>query len=122
ASHERRSAHMAELLAIVSEWFAARDFDAAVKELQAHDIPHSPLMSMADIFADPHYRARESIIDVPSEVGPLPQPAVIPRLSATPGAWPPGGPPLGFHTEEVLGGLLGMSEAEIATLRNERVV
>ena len=90
--------------------------------LQAHDIPHSPIMSMADIFADPHYRARETIIDVPSEVGPLPQPGVVPRLSATPGRVTHAGPPLGRHTDEVLAGLLALSPAEIAALRAEGVV
>ena len=56
------------------------------RSCKAHDIPHSPIMSMADIFADPHYREREMIIDVTAEgLGALPQPGVIPKLSATPG-------------------------------------
>jgi formyl-CoA transferase len=122
ASHEGRGAHMAELLAIVEAWFAARKSDEAITELKAHDIPHSPIMSMADIFADPHYHERETIIEVPSEIGPLPQPAVVPRLSATPGRVTHAGPPLGRHTDEVLGGLLGMSATEIAELRADRVV
>jgi crotonobetainyl-CoA:carnitine CoA-transferase CaiB-like acyl-CoA transferase len=79
-------------------------------------------MSMADIFKDPHYRERESIIEVPSEVGPLPQPAVIPRLSATPGRVTHAGPPLGAHTDEVLSSLLGLSPLQIAGLRDEGVV
>ncbi len=79
-------------------------------------------MSMADIFADPHYRARQSIIEVDSEIGPLPQPAVVPRLSATPGRVTHAGPPLGKHTDEVLSGLLGMSAAEIDGLRAERAI
>jgi len=77
---------------------------------------------MADIFADPHYRERQSIIDVPSDIGPLPQPAVIPRLSATPGRVTHAGPRVGHHTNEVLGGLLGLSSAEIAGLCAEGVV
>jgi crotonobetainyl-CoA:carnitine CoA-transferase CaiB-like acyl-CoA transferase len=122
ATYAARGANMSALLAIVEAWFGARKFDEAVEALRAHDVPHSPIMSMADVFADPHYRERQTIIDVPSEVGPLPQPAVIPRLSATPGRATHAGPPLGRHTDEVLGGLLGMSEAEIAGLRAEGVV
>ena len=114
ASHEARSANMAEFLVLVEAWFAARPFEAAIEGLLAQDIPHSPIMSMADIFADPHYRERQSIIDVPSDIGPLPQPGVIPRLSATPGRVTHAGPRVGHHTNEVLGGLLGMSSAEIA--------
>src|SRR5438034_2388469 len=121
-SHEGRAAHMVELIDMAEAWFNARTFDEALEALRAHDIPHSPIMSMADIFKDPHYRERESIIEVPSEVGPLPQPAVIPRLSATPGRVTHAGPPLGAHTDEVLTGLLAMTPADVAALRSERVV
>jgi len=122
SSHEGRSKHMVELLDMAEGWFHARSADQALEALRTYDIPHSPIMSMADIFKDPHYRERESIIEVPSEVGPLPQPAVIPRLSATPGRVSHAGPPLGRHTDEVLSDLLGMSQAEIAALREARVV
>jgi crotonobetainyl-CoA:carnitine CoA-transferase CaiB-like acyl-CoA transferase len=122
SSHEGRAAHMVELIDMAEAWFSARTFDEALEGLRAHDIPHSPIMSMADIFKDPHYRERESIIEVPSEVGPLPQPAVIPRLSATPGRVTHAGPPLGAHTDEVLIGLLAMTPADVAALRSERVI
>jgi formyl-CoA transferase len=121
-SHEGRAAHMLELIDMAEAWFNARTFDEALEGLRAHDIPHSPIMSMADIFKDPHYRERESIIEVPSEVGPLPQPAVIPRLSATPGRVTHAGPPLGAHTDEVLTGLLGLTAKDVAALRSERVI
>src|SRR5713101_7771161 len=108
-SHEGRSANMGALLVLADEWFAGRSLAEAVVALRAFDVPHSPIMSMADIFADPHYRERESIIEVDSEIGPLSQPAVVPRLSGTPGRVTRAGPPLGRHTDEVLGDLLGMS-------------
>jgi formyl-CoA transferase len=107
---------------MATRWFATRSFAKAMDELHAHDIPHSPIMSMADIFDDPHYRAREMLIDVPSEIGPLPQPGVTPKLSLTPGRVTHAGAALGRHTDEVLSGLLGMSEAEIAALRSEGVI
>jgi len=49
-------------------------------------------MSIADIFAEPHYREREMILQVPTEgggpqaqPGTLAQPGVVPKLSRTPG-------------------------------------
>src|SRR5262245_13130468 len=56
AGHESRGAHMAELLALVEAWFAARPFAEAVEALRAHGVPHAPIMSLADLFAAPHYR------------------------------------------------------------------
>jgi crotonobetainyl-CoA:carnitine CoA-transferase CaiB-like acyl-CoA transferase len=123
ASAAERPQHIGVILDLVAEWFADRPFEKAVEELKAHDIPHSPIMSMADIFADPHYRAREMIIDVPTEgIGTLPQPGVVPKLSLTPGRVTHGGAALGRHTDEILSGLLAMTPEEIAALRAEGVV
>jgi crotonobetainyl-CoA:carnitine CoA-transferase CaiB-like acyl-CoA transferase len=123
SSYEARGAHMSELLDVCARWFSARTYADAVEALLAHDVPHSPIASMADIFADPHYRARKTIIEVPAEgLGTLPQPTVVPRLSATPGRVTHAGPTLGRHTDEVLGGLLGMTAAERAALRAEGVI
>jgi crotonobetainyl-CoA:carnitine CoA-transferase CaiB-like acyl-CoA transferase len=123
ATHEARSTHMGDILERMRSWFAARAFDDAVKALQAHDVPHSPIMSIADIFADPHYRERGMIVDVPADgLGTLPQPGVVPRLSLTPGRVTHAGPSLGRHTDEILTDVLGMSNAEIAALRADGVV
>jgi formyl-CoA transferase len=44
------------------------------------------------------------------------------RFSATPVGYRGAPPVLGQHTDEVLRGLLGKSEAEVARLRAERVI
>jgi crotonobetainyl-CoA:carnitine CoA-transferase CaiB-like acyl-CoA transferase len=120
---EERPRHIPVILDMATSWFKARGFDKAIEGLKAFDIPHSPVMSMADIFADPHYREREMIIDVMAEgLGALPQPGVIPKLSATPGRVTHAGAALGRHTDEILSGLLGMSPAQIAELRASRVI
>jgi formyl-CoA transferase len=119
ASHEGRSGNMGMLIAMAETWFAARTFAEAVEGLKRHDIPHSPIMSMADIFADPHYLEQPG-----GAVGdrPLPQPAVVPRLSLTPGRATRAGPPLGRHTDEVLTSLHSMTPSQIADLRAAGVV
>jgi crotonobetainyl-CoA:carnitine CoA-transferase CaiB-like acyl-CoA transferase len=123
ASPTERPKHIDVILGLATEWFAARPFEKAVQELQTHDIPHAPIMSMADIFADPHYHAREMIIDVPTEEhGTLPQPGVIPKLSLTPGRVTHAGSRLGRHTDEILSGLLGLSADELTALRAEGVI
>jgi crotonobetainyl-CoA:carnitine CoA-transferase CaiB-like acyl-CoA transferase len=122
-SATERPKHIDVILGLATEWFAARPFEKAVEELRAHDIPHSPIMSMADIFADPHYRAREMIIDVPTEgLGSLPQPGVVPKLSLTPGRITHAGPAMGRDTDEILSGLLDLTSDEIASLRAQGVI
>jgi crotonobetainyl-CoA:carnitine CoA-transferase CaiB-like acyl-CoA transferase len=122
-THAGREQHMGEILETMREWFLARSFDDAAQALLRHDVPHSPIMSIADIFADPHYRERGMIVDVPDEdLGTLPQPGVVPRLSLTPGRISHAGPKLGRHTDEILTGLLAMSPAEVAKLRADNVI
>jgi formyl-CoA transferase/succinyl-CoA--D-citramalate CoA-transferase len=123
ATEKERIKNMPELLQQIEDWFTTRTYEEVSQELEAHQVPYSLIMSMADIFADPHYKAREMIIDVPEPtVGSLPQPAVIPRLSRTPGCVTHAGLPMGAHTEEILSGILGLSAEGIAELRQEGAI
>ena len=123
ATAAERPKNIPVILQLAEAWFAERTYDVALEALKTADVPHSPIMSMADIFADPHYRAREMLIDVPAEgFGTLPQPAVVPKLSLTPGRVDHAGAAIGRHTDEILSGLLGMSAAEIARLRADKVI
>jgi crotonobetainyl-CoA:carnitine CoA-transferase CaiB-like acyl-CoA transferase len=123
ASAAERTKNLGVVLDLMGAWFAGRTFDQAIEELTGHEIPHSPIMSMADIFAHPHYRAREMLLDVPAEgLGTLPQPGVVPKLSRTPGRVTHAGAALGRHTDEILSGLLGLGADEIASLRADKVV
>jgi formyl-CoA transferase len=70
-------------------------------------------MSMADIFADPHFRARNMIVDVPDEtLGALPQPGVVPKLSKTPGEIRSLGPTLGNGNDAVYRDRLGLGDEQ----------
>ena len=119
----QRQQHMPAFLQYVATWFTARTYAEAESELEAYQVPYSRIMSMADIFADPHYQEREMIINVPEPtLGTIPQPGVVPKLSRTPGRVTHAGPRLSQHTEELLTGLLGMPAEEIAALRQAGVI
>ena len=79
-------------------------------------MPVGPIYSVEDMMSDPHYNARGMFETVEINGEPLKIPAIMPKLSSTPGKtiWP--GAAIGEHNQEILGGLLGMSDEEIASL------
>jgi len=72
---------------------------------------------------DPHFQARESIVEVPDRHGrPLPMQNVFPRLSSTPGSVRSVGPALGEHTHTVLADWLALSADTLDALRADNVI
>ncbi len=124
ATNPDRVRHRAALDALIGGAVGARDYAALAPLLEAHGVAFAPVQSVADIFADPHMRARGAIVRVEDAElgGPVAMQAVVPRFSATPGAVHRTGPGLGEHNREVLCGELGLSEAELERLRAEGVV
>ena len=101
ATFEGRVEHREELDGIVQAWCAARTADAVLAAFDAAEAAIAPVLTMADIAADPHYAARGSI----AEVDGVPMQGLVARLSATPGRIRWAGRPLGADTDEVLGEL-----------------
>jgi len=86
-------------------------------------MPREALMQACVIFADPQYRARETLITVTDETaGEITVPNVMPRLSETPGRIDHLGPALGEANGAVYGDELGFSEAELAQLKSDGVI
>jgi succinyl-CoA:(S)-malate CoA-transferase subunit A len=108
---------------IVGEWTASMPRDELIEKALAADVPIGALNSIEDIFADPHFRARENLVTLTDpDIGEVTVPGVIPRLSETPGRIENLGPALGNMTEQVLRELLGLSREEIASLHCTRSV
>lgn len=108
---------------MVKEWIAARSAQEVLDEFEQAGAVIAVAHDAADIVDSPAYKDRDAIVSVEHPVlGPVRMPAAIPRLSASPGSvrWP--GPALGAHNEEVYCGLLGMTAAELAALRDAGAV
>lgn len=86
ATFAGRAAHRDVLDERLGAWCAARTRAAVLAECEAAEVAVGPVYTMADIAADPHYRARGAIVDV----GGVPMQGLLARLSATPGrlGWP----------------------------------
>ena len=100
-SFEGRVAHRDEVDEVVAAWIAERPLDEVLAAFERAEAAAAPVYTMADIAADPHYRARGAV----TEVDGVPMQGLIARLSATPGRIDRPARPLGADTDEVLGEL-----------------
>ncbi|MBT0960635.1 CaiB/BaiF CoA transferase family protein [Denitromonas iodatirespirans] len=122
ADNAGRDARAAEIYGVIDDWVGRHDGAFVLETLKAAQVPVSSIYSVADMFADPQYLARQMIerVGLPDGAS-LAIPAVVPKLTATPGGTDWLGPALGAHTEAVLA-TLGFSEEEVQRLRTDGVV
>ncbi|MCJ2120465.1 CoA transferase [Methylobacterium sp. J-001] len=121
-SNDGRSQHAAMLDSVIGDWSKARSVDDALAALDAADVPAGRIYSVADIVADPHYQARDMILEAELPGGTqVKMPGIVPKLSGTPGAVRWQGPALGAHTDAVLADL-GLDATAIQTLRDAGAV
>jgi crotonobetainyl-CoA:carnitine CoA-transferase CaiB-like acyl-CoA transferase len=112
-----RAEHHEAVDGVVQEWIGRHDLDTVEPLLQDAQVTAARIYSVADIFTDPHYRARGMLARVPDEeLGTVTLPGVVPRLSASPGRIGWAGRRAGRDTAAVLEELLGLSPEEIAAL------
>ncbi len=116
ATHIARGECQEELDVLVSAWTRSLASSEIINTLAEAGVPAGSIFQAPDMFADPHFTARDAIVDVHHPtLGTIKMQNVAPRASRTPGHvnWP--GPALGAHTSEILTGLLGLTDAEIAS-------
>ena len=120
-SAERRK-HADLIHAILATWVSERTLAECQATLDAHGVPAVKVYATSDIASDPHYAAREQVLEVESaEFGTLLQPGIVPRLTGTPGRVRGRAPLLGEHNDEVYGAL-GLDAAERASLAEQGVI
>ena len=90
----------------------------------SHSIPAGQIYRAPEMLADPHFAARDALIDVETERwGTLKMQNAFPKLSETPSrVRTPAPSRVGEHNEDVYGELLGMTDAEIAALRASKAI
>ena len=118
-----RLANRDKVITEVEAWTRSLDRDEIMRRCIDHEVPSGPINSIADIFADPHFKARENIVTVPVPgIGDVPVPGVLPKLSLTPGDIRTLGPSLGDANKAIYGGELGLSDAEIVDLQARGII
>jgi crotonobetainyl-CoA:carnitine CoA-transferase CaiB-like acyl-CoA transferase len=102
-TNKARMAHRDELDEILSAWMADHTLAEVTGIFDEHQVAIAPVYSIADIFAEPHYWAREAIIEVDDdELGPVRMQGVVPKFSRTPGAVRHTGPRIDQDRESIL--------------------
>ncbi|KPF64423.1 CoA-transferase [alpha proteobacterium AAP81b] len=123
-SHVARGRHQAELDALISDWTRT----LTVAELEAlmieHGVPAGRLYRPQDMLDDPHFAAREAIVDVPHpRWGTVKMQNVFPKLSATPGSVRrPAPATVGQDNAAVYGAMLGLDAATLGELAARGII
>ena len=122
-SQFRRQQNRLELDALISEWTAQQDADAAAELLQRHGVAAAPVLSAEQRLFHPHFMARGLYTDIDHPaLGAEPIFNLMWQLDKTPSAVRRHAPLLGEHNQAVLGDLLGLDDSELADLAERRVV
>ncbi|WP_395505912.1 CaiB/BaiF CoA transferase family protein [Ectopseudomonas hydrolytica] len=123
STNKARVAHRAELIPLLRQATVFKTTTQWIELLEKAGVPCGPINDLQQVFADPQVQARGLRIDLPNAMGSTtPQVASPLRLSATPVAYRSAPPLLGQHTEALLQRLLGMSETQVAELREAGVI
>ncbi|TXI80346.1 MULTISPECIES: CaiB/BaiF CoA transferase family protein [unclassified Cupriavidus] len=122
ATNAGRVRHAALLDGIIGEFLGKMTQDACVDFFDKAGVTIGPIYDMSDIERDPHFQARDIVVELPdAEMGRIPVHNISPRLSGTPGAFRRVAPQLGEHSAEALREA-GYSDERIAALRAAGVI
>jgi crotonobetainyl-CoA:carnitine CoA-transferase CaiB-like acyl-CoA transferase len=124
ATHIARANHLRELDEIIAEWTRT----LTVEELEAlmikHSVPAGKIYRAQEMLEDPHFAARKALTDVESErFGSIKMQNAFPFLSDTPSSIrTPAPSQVGQHNDEVYRDILGLSDAELAALKDAQAI
>ena len=122
ANNAGRVQRVEEIDAAIGQWTLQNSVDEVLAALEAASVPAGRIYTVADIAADPHYRARGMLEQVAMEDGtPLAVPGFVPKLSRTPGGHRRNAPQLGQDTDAVLREI-GLTQDQIAQLKARGVI
>lgn len=124
ATHTARGANQDVLDNIVDAWTRTRTMDEVDALMVEHGVPCGRVYRAPEMLEDPHFKAREAIVDVDhGKWSSLKMQNVFPKLSKTPGAvrWP-GPESLGADNDEIYKTELGLSDEEIAAFKKDGII
>ena len=124
ATHLARGQNQDELDALINDWTKTLTVDEVDALMIDYSIPAGRVYRAPDMIADPHFQAREAIIEIETErFGPLKMQSSFPKFSATPGSVRrPAPSSVGQHNAEIYGELLGLGATELEAMANQGII
>lgn len=123
ATVSSRVANADALDAILADWFRRHEFGDIMPAFERAEVVAGPVLNIREIFEEPHYRARENIVEVPdADFGTVRMQSVVPRFCDTPGRVRHSGGGLGQDNDDIYGLELGLDEAARERLRALKVI
>ena len=111
-----------ELDALIAEWTGRHTKQEAMDILCRADIPAGAVLDMDDLTNDPYLRSRGTMVEIEHpERGKLVVPGFAPKMSGNELEYKCS-PKLGEHNGKVYQGLLGLTDAEMAELKEKGVI
>ncbi len=122
ADNAGRVARVAEIDGAIADWTRPRSVQQVLDTMAAARVPAGRVYTARDIAEDPHYRARDMILQQPTRDGEMIEvPGIVPKLSGTPGTVRTNAPHVGDDTDAMLRGM-GLSVEQIAALRQKGII
>lgn len=122
-NNEKVTLHMNELDAIVSNWMKEHEQKEIVKLFSEAGAVAAPIYDIKEIFEDVHYSERNDIITLDDpDLGRLRMVGVMPKFPSMPGKVRWAGASVGAFNQEVYCGLLGMTPAELESLKGKGII
>ena len=123
ASNEARIKNRDRLDAMLGDIIAALDRAEVINKLETAGVSCGPINDIAEVFADPHVKARGARIDQMRDDGSqISTTAYAARLGVTPAQYRTPPPRLGEHNDQVITEWAGLTADEIAALRVAKVM
>lgn len=114
----------ARIKALIEDWLGGfPDREAALRVLEKHRVPCAPVLTLNEAVAHAHLRERGTVRRVEDpQIGAFDVPGMPVKFSRWPDRTDLGADLLGEHNEEVLREVVGLSDADIAALYEEKVL
>ncbi|MFZ6769430.1 CaiB/BaiF CoA transferase family protein [Undibacterium sp. Di26W] len=123
STNPKRVEHRDVLVPILADMVKRKTKQEWISLLEDAGVPCGPINTLDEVFENPQVQAREMQFNLPHPTaGQVKLVASPMKMSATPPRYASAPPLLGQHTDDILSGLLGYSEARLKDLKNRKII